>query len=448
MQEKNAPIHEFSEASRTVKFSWDKTFLVLIATLSSTIVLKVAQIQYLEWIYFIQMGVLLIAFHRNRYKIRLFRSLATLGVAYTLFCIVALSLALAALRFDFFFPDMLPAMKHPVIITISRVVELVASVIIMLYVASEFAHDVMKIRFTMCLYFWVGLASAIYSIVCYPFDILGIASLGTYSDLHRMRGFMNEGGPYGLYMLSVLLVGVTIYRQGWQPTRRLVLSMAVIGIAFLKSESKAALAATLFLFLLNGLMAGSVGKRAIVIGSALIFLVISSQFVDLARGIRNYREASATYERVSHLHKEDTSFVAGRVAGAFLVPRMIAAHPWSGIGWGNYATIRNSPEYRGGSAWANVADDPGLGILGTVAELGLPLGAYLLICLIFPYWYLRRLGMPLYLTNLALLQPVVHIFGAQLNMTYPWIITAFALGLAYAITKKESIPSEMPLVQA
>ncbi|MCU1321980.1 MAG: putative rane protein [Acidobacteriaceae bacterium] len=331
---------------------------------------------------------------------------------------------------------MLSAMKYPVVITVSRVVELVASVVIMFYLVSEFGHDVMKVRFTMRLYFWVGFASAVYSIVCYPLDILGIASLGTYSDLHRMRGFMNEGGPYGLYILSVLLVGVALYRQGWEPTRRLGLSMAVIGIAFLKSESKAALAVALFLFLLNGLMARSTGRRGIVIGATILFLAISSQFVDLARGIRIYREAGATYERVSHLHKQDTSFVAGWVAGAFLVPRMIAAHPWSGIGWGNYATIRNAPEYRGAAAWANLADDPGLGILGTVAELGILLGAYLMVCLIFPYLYLRRLGMPLYVTNLALLQPVVHIFGAQLNMTYPWIVTAFALGLACVLAKK------------
>jgi len=34
----------------------------------------------------------------------------------------------------------------------------------------------------------------------------------------------------------------------------------------------------------------------------------------------------------------------------------------------------------------------------------------------------------------------VHLFGAQLNVTYPWIVTAFALGLGYSY--KEGIQSQ------
>ena len=35
----------------------------------------------------------------------------------------------------------------------------------------------------------------------------------------------------------------------------------------------------------------------------------------------------------------------GRLGGAVLVPRMIADHPWTGIGLGNYPLMRNDPHY-------------------------------------------------------------------------------------------------------
>ncbi|MES2391442.1 MAG: hypothetical protein V4555_07365, partial [Acidobacteriota bacterium] len=53
------------------------------------------------------------------------------------------------------------------------------------------------------------------------------------------------------------------------------------------------------------------------------------------------------------------------------------------------------------------------------------------LCFLVPYLYARRVHAPLYIRNLALLQPLVHLFGAQLNLTYPWVTTAFALALTY-----------------
>jgi len=198
--------------------------------------------------------------------------------------------------------------------------------------------------------------------------------------------------------------------------------------------------AILAMFLLNGFLSQSVGRRLAFVSGAVVFLVLISQVVDLAEGIRIYQQAGEAYERASRLHPDDANFVYGRVAGAFLVPRMIEAHPVTGVGWGNYGIVRNAPEYRGASYWADINDDPGLGLFGTTAELGLPLTLYLIGCLFLPYVYLRRKKAPLFLTNLVLLQPVTHIFGAQLNLTYPWILTSFALGITFA--KASKAPSE------
>jgi O-antigen ligase len=123
---------------------------------------------------------------------------------------------------------------------------------------------------------------------------------------------------------------------------------------------------------------------------------------------------------------------------------MIAAHPFTGIGWGNYGNLRNSPEYRGASLFVAGADEPGLGIFGTAADLGLPLLAFLLFCLFVPVFYVRGREVQLYVLNLALWQPISHIFGSQLNLTYPWITTALALGLAYSRQQRVP-PPERPL---
>jgi O-antigen ligase len=290
-------------------------------------------------------------------------------------------------------------------------------------------------------YFWVGFASGVFCILTLPLNLAGF-DLGTYSESHRMRGFYNEGGPYGLYVLSVFLVGIALYRLGWEKKGKLRFAFAVLSIAFIGSQSKAAFVAILVMFLLNGFLSQSIGRRLAFVLGAVVFLFFITRVVDLAEGVRIYQQAGEAYERASHLHADDPNFVYGRIAGAFLVPRMIEAHPLTGVGWGNYGIVRNAPEYRGASSWADINDEPGLGLFGTTAELGLPLTLYLIGCLFLPYIYLRRKKAPLFLTNLVLLQPVVHIFGAQLNLTYPWILTSFALGITYSTAKASKASSE------
>lgn len=406
-------------------------FLFLTGSLASTILLKIGPIQYLEVIYFIELVVLMAIFSRNGYKVRWFRPYLRIAIWYLSFSLAAFVLSICALRYDFYFPDNLGILNYPVIITISRIVELLASVSIMLYLAEKFREDRNKIAFTMRVYFWVGVASAIYSIVSYPLSVAGINYFGAYESSHRLRGFYNEGGPYGLYLISVFLVGFALSRHGWGKKSALRFAFIILSITFLGSQSKAAFCAVLVILLVNGLLAKSFARRAGLVVMILLFLVTVSQVVDLGTVLRKYQASSRAYEWLSHRHKEDANFVYGRIAGAFIVPRMVAVHPIAGVGWGNYGLVRNAPEYRGAAAFVRLNGEPALGIAGMAAELGLPLVFYLAVCLILPFIYLHKMNAPLYLTNLALLQPIVHLFGGQLNLTYPWIVTAFALGLAY-----------------
>lgn len=426
---------------RTADSRWLKIFLFLTGALASTIVLKVGQVQYLEILYFVELFVLLVAFCGNGYKIQWFRPYLRIAKWYFVFSFASFVLALFALRYDFYFPGPISVLKYPVVITVSRIIELLASVSIMLYLATKFRQDRSKIAFTMRVYFWVGFVSAAFSIVSYPLSLAKIIDLGAYGGSHRMRGFYNEGGPYGLYLISVFLVGIALHKLGWINRYPLLLAFVTLAIAFLGSQSKAAFCAILIILLVNGLLTRNFRRRVMLIAAVALFLVTIYQVVNLGAAIRNYQRLSLAYEWLSHRHAKDGSFVLGRVAGAFIVPRMVEAHPVVGVGWGNYGLVRDAPEYRGAAAFAPANDDPGLGIAGMTAELGLPLTFYLVICLILPFIYLRRMRSPVYLTNLALLQPIVHLFGGQLNLTYPWVVTAFALGLAYSL--REGVKPEM-----
>lgn len=426
---------------KTADSRWLKIFLFLTGTLASTIVLKVGQVQYLEILYFIELLVLLTVFCRRGYVIRWFRPYLRIAIWYLFFSVATLILSIFALRYDFYFPGPVSVLKYPVVITVSRIIELLASVSIMLYLASRFRIDRSKLAFTMRVYYWVGVLSAFFSILSYPISVAKIADLGSYGSSHRMRGFYNEGGPYGLYLISVFLIGITLYRVGWINKNHLRFTFVILAIAFLGSQSKAAFCAVLVILLINGLLAKSFRRRVLLIAAITFFLVTIYQVIDLGAAFRNYQRLTLAYERLSHLHAKDANFVLGRVAGAFIVPKMVEAHPIVGVGWGNYGLVRDAPEYRGAAAFAPVNDDPGLGIAGMTAELGVPLTFYLAICLILPFIYLRKMQAPLYITNLALLQPIVHLFGGQLNLTYPWVVTAFALGLAYSF--REEVEPEM-----
>jgi hypothetical protein len=432
-------------------FGWQKAFLFLTAVLASTIDLKFGAIQYLEVIYFGLIFLLLILFVEAGYRGTMYRVILWMAILYLCFCLAALALGIASLRFNFYFPAYVPPLKRPLIITIARIVELIASVTAMLYMGQIFGRDINKARFTMVVYFWTGVASGIYSVLCIPINmsghgIPGPILIGAY-EANRLRGFYNEGGPYGLYVISLLIIGYAIDRLGWISRRRVRLAMAFLCIIFVMCYSKAGFLAVITVFAFNGLFARSLTQRLIILGSGLAIFIGITQIVDLPAVLRGYEASAAQYERLSHYHKEDANFVYGRIAGAFIVPRMIAAHPLTGIGWGNYGLLRNAPEYRGGAVFTEGADDPGLGMFGLAAEIGLPLLGGLLVVLLLPYFYLRHLKAPIWLSNLALVQPIVHVYGAQLNLTYPWVVTAFALGLGLFWSSQGGFPQENDQLQ-
>ena len=425
---------------------WERFFLAATAVLATTILLKVVAIQWLELLYLFQIMLIALNFIRRDLRATGFGPFLWLGFLYFLFMAAAMGLAVASFRFTFYYPPGIPWFIYPGWVTFSRIVELFASTFILLWLADLFRRETNKLRFTMRIYFWTGVVSAVYSYLSYFLDIsTGEQRYGSYLINHRFRGFYNEGGPWGLYLFTVIFVGLALYSLHWEPVMRMRIGLALLPIAFYKSYSKAAFSAVLVLLLINGLFTSGIAKRVLILASFAVIFTIGARNFDLGQAL-SITSNDDSYERLSHIRYGDPNFVYGRLAARFIVPRMIAAHPYTGIGWGNYGILRNDPRYRGASYFTTIADQPGLGALGYAAELGLPLLAFLGFLLLLPYFYLRWHRAPTWMTNLALMSPLVHIFGAQLNVTYPWVVTAFALGLGFATANTQKLqPAEAPL---
>jgi hypothetical protein len=422
------------------------TFLA--ASLASTILLKVGEIQFLELIFLIDLLILLSQFiFQNRMHAAVFRPFFKIAVGYGIFMAAAFFLSLYALRQNFFPYGAASVLKFPLVLTIARITELLLDVFYMLYLASLYRKDEKLCAFGMRTYYWVGIASAVYTLVSYPLNRLYGLDLGTYGDLHRMRGFYNEGGPFGVYIVSLLLVSWALRRKHWLTRSQFVLGTALLLVCLEGSQSKSALVLIFVLGLIDVFLLLKRRGRKIIIAVPCLVLIIGVCFVDFQRGLELIEEANASYRWLSTVRPDDGNIVLGRVAGAVLAPRMIATHPLAGVGWGNYALVRNDPQYRQGTAFSWTYDAPGLGPIDYIVDLGIPLWLYLLWIEFRPFRLLRRRKVGLLLLNLGLMQPLANIFGAHLNLTYPWVVMSFALGLGFAVQRQECFVPEAAVVK-
>ena len=117
-----------------------------------------------------------------------------------------------------------------------------------------------------------------------------------------------------------------------------------------------------------------------------------------------------------------------------MVPRMIAAHPIGGIGLGNYSLMRNDPEYLQGLPAVDEWDLTGMGLVGAMAELGIPLALWLFATLLRPLRIARQRKAAPVIAMAAAFQPLSFLLGVNLNFFYPWLVTALALASQQADT--------------
>ena len=405
-----------------------KYALVFLAcTLSATILLKIASIQYLELIFAADFLLLLWMFAKNDLRMRVFRPIESIGASYLIFMAAALLLAVFALRQQF--DDVaVPPLQGPLVVTFSRVVELFLDAFYMLYLANLFREDEKLCAFGAKVYLWTGVAGGLFSIAL--FTLVPTAALE--SGGRRFHGFMNEGGPYGVYLLTLFALCFVMRKRRWLSRKMMYGALTLFTISLIGSQSKAAFFALVLLGLVYLVWMLHGWKRIALLSTFAAMMIGASIAVDLPSRLEQYSQAVAIYTQMSNLRSEDANVVKGRIAGAVLAPRMIKEHPLVGVGWGYYPLVRDQPEYRQGAAFEpDFGDAPSLGPIDYIVDLGFPLWLYMMWILSKPVYFLRRYHADARVLALAAMQPIANLAGAHLNLTYTWIAAALAMGMGF-----------------
>jgi hypothetical protein len=364
-----------------------------------------------------------------RGRLAIDRRRGTLLVPYVALLVTILVLALLSARLTFYPPSEAVAdpLKTAPILSLAHLFQLVLCVFGSFTLWAVAGNDPIILRRTARLYVTVGILNSLYAIASYLLLYCAQVDVcGAYIDATgvRARGFFNEGGPFGLYVTSVVVVAL-FERYVLRSRRSLMLWMADLPIlmtALLVSGSKAGMIAMLFLL---GFAAITRLRVRYLLGAAAVS--IAAFFATPAtEQLQTYWALYQNFDLIASARRHDTNIVAGRMAATVVVPELVAAHPLLGTGFGNYPLMRASPEITVPSA--DVWDVPGAGLLTLAAELGLPTFLFLVVLLAIPPAMMWRSRMPLFVIMLAGYQLVAQTIEVQVTFFYPWIPTSLALG--------------------
>jgi hypothetical protein len=390
---------------------------------------RLGDVQLLEVFLLLHFAFLMISFALAGFRCRVHWPWRSLGIPHVVFLVMTLTLALASMRFQFYPPPEITALKKPFILSIARVTELSLGAFYMVYLGSILRSEPSNRTYAMKAYFWAGVASALYSLACYPLLFTTKLEWGVYGLDLRARGWFNEGGPYGLYLISVMIVGLLLGNLRKLNKAQIWFCGAILLLVLGASQSKAAFLACGLLFLMNMVLAGSFRQRVALGVTAVVCGIVIWTATPFSGSLVGYVNAYQLVQQYGgQISEQEAGGFGGRVAGAVLIPRMIYAHPITGIGLGNFSLLRNDPNYLQGLPALDTWELPGIGLVAYIAELGIPLFTYLILLLFLPAWMTRR-STSVFAFILAVYQPLAHIFGVQLNFYYPWICTAFALSV-------------------
>jgi hypothetical protein len=427
----------------------------LIAILSAVTAVKLGSLQAEDVLLVFLLGFCVAKYLCSGFSFRISERLSGLSKSYGLLLFVLLLISLFAFRLTFYPLDETSYVKQPAIFSLSKLLQFAATVCGFLWLTNMFLIERRLVTRAMTAYWRLGIVSSWFAILSWvvvavahidPSSLSG-AVLGAYSVEYavRARGFFNEGGPFGLYIVSVFAIGVL--RRHMTGRRLGLTNIAFLSTAFLFSESKAAFFVAVLLILYSVLSAASFRKKVTYFVLSTAILCGAAAWQNLPSVLVGYYNSYLKIEDNAGVLGRDPNLVLGRVAASFIVPRMIAAHPITGIGIGNYSLMRNDPHYLGSLPAVTDAEDlPGIGIPGIAAEMGIPATIWLLVLLCRPYWVCRKKAPIIGIA--AIFQPIAHLFGVQLTFFYPWFVSACALAACYEPdeyrTKRQRSPSAVP----
>lgn len=420
--------------------------ICLLGSLPAFTSLKLGSLQPEDLVLLFLMGLCIAQSLYSGFSFNFRSNLGRLSFSYSLLVASLFLLAILDLRLKFYPLDNASLLKQPAVLPFIRLLQFASMIYGFFWLIRAFLRRKELLVLAMNVYWRIGIVSCWYAILSYlgirafhlpavsPTVFGAYSSDGSLSSL-RACGFFNEGGPFGLYLVSVFVLGLL---RRYMTKRHLGAgNTVVLLLAFFLSASKAGLLAAAFLALYSGISAASVRRRVYYLMLSASVLVSAAIWMDLGNHLLSYVVSFQNVELNVDLVGDDPNVVLGRIAALYIVPKMIAAHPITGIGIGNYPLVRNDPDFLGFlPTITDLEDQPGLGFPGIAAEFGIPAALWLVVLLFHPYWVSRKKASIVGIA--ALFQPLAHAFSVQLTFFYPWFVSACALATCLDERKHET----------
>lgn len=382
---------------------------------------KIAGIKLNEFVSLLTIPVLLYSIrHVNKYLIYF------IG----LFLTFLLLTFLTNLNRDFYLNiNSLTLLKRPYLISLSRFIELIACLAFTLIVYKTINHyrsmgltssfilrKVLNANLYLSLIFLAVLVLTYLNVISITGSTIIYDTTPYSSPTPRLRGFYVEGGPLGLFYSALYILTFFVGGRKW-------VYRSVFILIILVAQSKAGMVGVLawhFYLFYQRFRYASWFKYIILAILVPVFYFIFT-FV-----IANYIYSINNFSEIVSERKGDYNFVMGRIAAIFITPNMVLENPLVGIGLGNYALVRNDPDYLGILPAVTEWDAPGLGVFVTLlVENGL---FGLLSFLLLLYTIYKRYA-PVSPTAEKAIKAFVLIclLGVQLHFLYIWFFVGLAL---------------------
>ena len=400
--------------------------------------LRLGSLQLEDFLLLLLLGFCLAKFVSSGFSFRIAPNFKGLFMSCFLLLLCLFFLSLLAIRLKFFPLDDVSFLKQPVIFSLSKLLQFSAVFCGFLWLVNALAARKSRLGSALNIYWRIGIISSWYAILCYCVLVVVhfaapsiFGAYGTEEGSLRARGFFNEGGPFGIYLVSVYVIG--LIRRRVTGRRIGILNTAILSAAFFLSASKAGILAAAILMLFAIMSAASFRKRVYYLTIAIVLLGGAAIWLDLGNQLLGYWYSYQNFDEELAARGNDYNLVVGRVSALHIVPKMILAHPITGIGFGNYPLMRNDPDYLDGlPTITEIEDLPALGIPAIAAEMGIPVTIWLMSLLFTPYWISRKRGHVIAIGGIYL--PLASILAVQLTFFYPWFVAA----CAYAASCLES----------
>ncbi|NBJ33776.1 hypothetical protein GE191_08815 [Serratia fonticola] len=322
-------------------------------------------------------------------------------------------------------------LKEKYIISVVRFVELMLCILTAMTVsnaARKYNADPMNLITKFVKY---NFYLTIIVLILFIADVLLNTKFVSYGLKGRLSGFYVEGGPYGLFISTLIFLELI--------TNKRKLYLIVFGIALVLAQSKAAMISLIIFIMINFMLKNKFLASFVIPRNFFrfsFFLIISIVITSYTtyKVAYNYIEDIQNSSYLLDTRSNDTSFVMGRIAAYHIGPNIIMDKPIIGVGLGGYSLVRNNPKYRQDFPKVERWDLTGLGgLYNLLVENGI-LGLLGFLIITFKFYKLDTLGLVF-----LMLFIVPFALGAQLYMIYPWIYLGLYTSLVYYKKKQQNM---------